>query len=1106
MEGAEVLRLLCVLILIALSCPALSAARILVCQEYETPFGKTLVEELRGRGMTVEQSGFEVLSDALATKPDILALPDSQHFPQPSLAALESFCRSGGHLLVVGGPAFDQLVFQHEGKWATVAEARTASARAGARNLLFDFKKGDEQQWTRSTNHPEFLEKLNVYDGALSSFVEDVNGWNTYDAPPVEKPFGDGHTLTVFEACGDANTTSLFVEWREKDGSRWIVQVPLSERWRAVALAPEQFSFYPDNSPADRGGPSDQFNPANAASLHIGLAENLTTLKRGRHIWWIRRVGTSPDPAREHTAAPPIMETLSPDYKTYPAVGVARISARADQAVVQQGTSISGAFEGRLPVWRPRGTGYFDDAADARFLPVMDAYTARAEWRGTAAWLQINTGGTWAGSSWACIGADPESVGKQAQSTLAVLAGEMVEWLLDGTHVVSGGANGWAFPVNGEMVLGSQVVAAPGQDLQVEYHLASEGKTVLMRQQPLDSQPGKAPPLSAEYEAKPGPARIIIRLLRGAEVIDEIHQPIVIQRPVSEPQYVKAENGQFVLDGKAFYANGVNYWPRSSAGLEPGEYHLGWLLPWQYDPEVVERDLRTLSLLRVNLVSIMYRAPGMAPQLVDFLERCRIHGILVNIYIEGAHPLHYNPERVRELIEAADLPSSPQVFAYDLAWEPHFGNAAVRTRWDGQWAQWIEEQYGSLERAEQDWGHPCPPNDGGQPAGPADDWLVADGPWCRLVAAYRRFTDDLVSREYGKVVRFVRSLDPEHLVGARTGYGGTGQQWPVRVMPFDLAAGAAHLDFISPEAYGVDGDLDQFLAAGFTTEYARFVSGGKPVFWAEYGRSVWPSTDDPEVLETVRQYYRHCYSLFQASHANGSAAWWYPGGYRVDEKSDYGLVRQDAVPRPAADVLREESQKAQGALTLPAVKGFIPVDRDQHVDGYAGVYEEGRQQYLVGSKRGQRLIPRTGGTGTDSSTCPSEAIGGAVWDGTNPPKYLNAEIYDAELSPDEGTGTMLLRLTVLNTGESTWLKGPGYGSVCLSIRGDGEQMQVDLAADVRMHSEAHFRAVEVPVKIIAGEQLELRMLCRERGPFGERIKLNVAGPGEGLQREPENDG
>ena len=155
-----------------------------------------------------------------------------------------------------------------------------------------------------------------------------------------------------------------------------------------------------------------------------------------------------------------------------------------------------------------------------------------------------------------------------------------------------------------------------------------------------------------------------------------------------------------------------------------------------------------------------------------------------------------------DLLRAADLAGLPAVFAYDVAWEPAFGYYGNRRKFGHLFDAWIGEQYGSLEHAAAVWGLPVPMAEG-RVAGPADDQLVNDGPHRVMVAAYRRFADDLISRRYREVVRLIRTIDDTHLIGARTGYGGTGSRYAVAPMQYQLTSGAAHLDFLSPEGWGV---------------------------------------------------------------------------------------------------------------------------------------------------------------------------------------------------------------------------------------------------------------------------------------------------------------
>lgn len=180
---------------------------------------------------------------------------------------------------------------------------------------------------------------------------------------------------------------------------------------------------------------------------------------------------------------------------------------------------------------------------------------------------------------------------------------------------------------------------------------------------------------------------------------------------------------------ESWFAFGINYWPRYIAGKEQSDYWRHWLDPTNYDPELVEQDLLILREIGMNCVSISYTNLRQALPLRDFLRRCHKHGIKVNLFIAGAHPLHFQPDLVRQLIEAADLANQPAMFAYDIAWEPRWGNYNERRRHDAEWRDWLVEQYGSIEAAERDWGFKLPRDEKGNPTVPKDEHLLNDGEW-----------------------------------------------------------------------------------------------------------------------------------------------------------------------------------------------------------------------------------------------------------------------------------------------------------------------------------------------------------------------------------------
>jgi hypothetical protein len=174
--------------------------------------------------------------------------------------------------------------------------------------------------------------------------------------------------------------------------------------------------------------------------------------------------------------------------------------------------------------------------------------------------------------------------------------------------------------------------------------------------------------------------------------------------------------------------------------------------------------------------------------LLDFLRRCRNHDIYVFLFVQThviADEPHYfqgimmpqvfQEEASADFIQACRLPDNPALMAYDLIWEPAgwlFGDqvrmfgwsdpAPYRQRWDEDWARWIDERYGSLAAAEEDWGMPAPRLDG-RVTSPASSQFSEDGPWRIMVAAYRRFMDDFASRKWNDATQKLRRMDPAPL-------------------------------------------------------------------------------------------------------------------------------------------------------------------------------------------------------------------------------------------------------------------------------------------------------------------------------------------------------
>jgi len=1064
---------------------------------------------------------------------DILVLPRSEVVPGPGKDNLLAFLRCGGHLIAFGGPPFENVTWLWRGEWKNAAEIL---GQIRAETAIFDFAGADLTQWTRASSNPASKVGYRLAPGpdghtALEAHIADLTGWETFVSPMLDNPFPPGQSITCFWAKGGARTSHLVVEWNERDGSRWIATVDLSPEWRHYALRPEDFKFWRDSPAKNRGGPGDVFNPQDAARIVFGLAQSHSPIPTGEHRYWVAEVGAAPSPFTAAEPEPPILEAISPWYKVYETNLEARAHLLSPDAEQRFFASFEpAAVSGRLisPVWRQRGLGA-GTGQRGRWMPLLRAITREGQYRGAAASTYFATSGPYRGATWTYIGLDSQAVRDHWAAFEPAVIG-LAQRLAGGLFLANAGADQFSYsadaktldgaPAAPRLVARTMNIGPKSQSAQIRFAvLDATGHSVFEATSAISVEPGRIIASSADCSPLPaGRYQAVCELLSpSGKPADRIaHEFSVVAAPAN-PQFIRVRGGDFYLGGKKWYPHGLNFWPLYVAGLERTDYWLHWLSPSQYDPEPVERDLAILESLGANMVSIQYGNVDQAPALNDFFERAKSHGIRVNVFIPGAHPLAFDPATVESLVRAARLAESDAMFAYDLAWEPALGNEERRRQWDGGWAAWVEERYGSIEAAERDWGFQLRRIEG-KLTGPTDAQLVDDGPHRRMVAAYRRFADDLISQGYGKVTRFLRRLDPHHLFGARTGYGGTGQRGVAAVMPFDLVSGGAHLDFASAEGWGLWGKWESFERAGFTTLYGRWATNGKPVFWAEFGYTIYPGIT-PEKYDSQAEVYRNLYQMVLQSGANGSAGWWYPGGLRVDENSDFGVINPDGTPRLAAEELGRFAPRVKAARDRPDPDTWITIDRDADVAGYAGTWERHAAEYVAAVRAGKTVALRTGADGMDSAQAPRMAVGGTPLDGSNPPKYLNAEfgevslvgaadgkrveVTDGAIIEVPAGAPVTLRVEIINTGIVTWLaaesaKGAGRVYLAAGERG-GLQARAAIPREVSRYGrlELVFTLTEA---ITERADVTLAMLVdgesRQAGSgqiwFGQRLRLTLA--------------
>jgi hypothetical protein len=583
---------------------------------------------------------------------------------------------------------------------------------------------------------------------------------------------------------------------------------------------------------------------------------------------------------------------------------------------------------------------------------------------------------------------------------------------------------------------------------------------------------------------------------------DRIEHPLAVlpEGPAAREEFVTVDGSRFVQGGKTWYAKGMNYWPNVQGGLAT----VHRFQRDQYDPVVVERDLAWMESQGINFLSGIQApqfdkddGPAAYRDLQDFLNRCRNHQMKV-FYFLGCNPFAGGTvARAIDEINAAGIKNHPAILAWELSWEPIYYAGPRNGAMDfliPDWNAWIAEQYGSLQLAENEWQYALPrlepgvataakkasgdhrgPSHGARPASrgasvlvaadstrvgiPPVEWFQDHGPWDRVTAAFRRFFSDRMGRGYGEIIRPLRQYDPSHLITFRFGACGIpNKAWFAHA---HSAGVARHVDFLCPEGYnlqkaqGTPTPADEIRKGGLTTLYYRLLGREKPVVWMEFGYTVngmhtpWKNAMvkvDPVQLAAQQTEFESFYSMFIESGAQGAAPWWLPGGFRLDEQSDFGLLEPDGSPRPAFGVLHDYLPKFDRPIAtcvLPAdassrdaSRPVMQLDFDTH---YADAWDTFSPQYLQAVAAGKLPYVATAGTNTTSANCPLLAVGGGEWSGHGPLEVLNAEFDTVEIQEIDGgpwrpiapgetiackRGTPLkCRASLGNTGEATWLAG-----------------------------------------------------------------------------------
>jgi len=190
---------------------------------------------------------------------------------------------------------------------------------------------------------------------------------------------------------------------------------------------------------------------------------------------------------------------------------------------------------------------------------------------------------------------------------------------------------------------------------------------------------------------------------------------------------------------------------------------------------------------------------------------------------------------------------------------------------------------------------------------------------------------------------------------------------------------------------------------------------------------------------------------------------------------------------------------------------WITIDTHAHPAGYHHVFRTKGPEYLAALDAGKAPALRTEGTGTTSANTPLVAVGNAPYNGSNPPKYLNAEFNEVAIKSADGTwvtlqhagavrlkagAPVIARASIGNTGEAAWLSPTGHdgpGGVYLSSRLEGGlEFAQPIPEDVPSLGDALIPKFTLTNRIAAETRVTFEMTAEDRAWFGERITVTLA--------------
>ncbi len=1031
-----------------------SGKALLVKSSDKVTFDDALAEALKTRGIELVRTDYSMPAKEMFSlqTADLVILEDASVFPFDAMDAMNAYLKAGGRMLTLGGPAFTEMVYNYAGEWMSRSDyMREYIADLPPSDILYFFDTADEndvKKLGRSSNtQGNRVDKivddfgLEGHDAELCVDVDKLDSWEL-----IVTKFQNNKTglnALGFYAMGDSEsaTDSLYVEITEKDNTRWYAIVNVSDDWQYCWVTPNDFKWWDGN--ADKKNKKPVFDDVQSCS--IGFALSGRSVPLGHHTYYLADPCFLRLDADFPLAEMPKIDCLSPEYEMYPVTNAAKLTVYGEENQIflpakelTVPSEIISCSPGR------QGKGY-NDGRIARFIPLIEITDEKGLHSGYAAWINVFSGTTdQNGDHEGAVIGSFGAVSSDFYNAAGVAAvADTAKALLNPVFLVEGGMTEHTYIASDTKNVsfgGSCIdVTRGGIEATVTVTLYDESGKELAKTSAAgkDLKPlnNRIQTVSSTYDVSGGrPAKAVTELTVDGKVIDKIVHKVNFwePKPESERKYIYTEDGYFKIDGEIVNFFGVNYMPTSGISEQYGSNFEYYVSNSAYDPEVIHNDLLHVKDIGFNAVSIFTYVQSVreSNNMLNLIEQCRELGIYCDVSIRpDAYPMKgFNEHDVEDLITKLHFPENDNIIAYDIAWEPQLGklNAdTVRAAWDADWREWLKQQFGSIEHAEKLFGTKLPRDNAGNVVQVTDAMIESDSSNRAMVASYRRFVDDQVAKTFEPKMAFMRALDPNHLFSFRMSMAGSASVGP-SYYTYDFQSLTSEVDFMSPEGYSINSTDESALQIFFCNTYARYTNPDKPVVWKEFGRHVWNGSNfgNHSVSQKSQEdYYRYFLEYAYKSYSSAMYCWYFAGGYRINENSDYGILNPDGSDRPSTVLLREYAPKFIGQGERKAAEVILEIERDDYPSSLRGMFDKLNSKLVSAFKKGQLVALVNKQQDTENghfyaSTVLDQAVGGMKAEGQYPFRYINGQIKSVTTSADGKKVTV----TFVNTGHADWDK------------------------------------------------------------------------------------